>query len=74
MAKSLLESPWSIAIDPARRDGRIGVRPGRVVERKRRLAAGGIELPAPLLLGARVARLVGSLAIGVGSRARARSE
>ena len=23
MAKSLLETPWAIAIDPARRDGRI---------------------------------------------------
>ncbi len=43
MAKSLLESPWSIAVDPARRDGRI-VAEGTEVERKARR----VGLPASL--------------------------
>ncbi len=43
MAKSLLESPWSIAIDPARRDGRI-VAEGAEDQRKARRVA----LPASL--------------------------
>ena len=43
MARSLLESPWSIAIDPARRDGRI-VAEGAEEERKARR----VGLPASL--------------------------
>jgi DEAD/DEAH box helicase domain-containing protein len=38
VAKSLLETPWSIAIDPARRDGRV-VAEGREEERKARRVA-----------------------------------
>ncbi len=49
MAKSLLESPWSIAIDPARRDGRIVAessepeRVSRPVAMPRSLDAGLVE-------------------------------
>jgi DEAD/DEAH box helicase domain-containing protein len=49
MAKSLLETPWSIAIDPARRDGRIvaesgeAERPARPVAMPRSLDPGLVE-------------------------------
>jgi DEAD/DEAH box helicase domain-containing protein len=49
MSKSLLESPWSIAIDPARRDGRIvaesaeAERPAQVVAMPQALDPGLVE-------------------------------
>src|SRR6185437_13973836 len=49
VAKSLLETPWSVAIDPARRDGRIVAessetdRPARPVAMPRSLDPGLVE-------------------------------
>jgi DEAD/DEAH box helicase domain-containing protein len=43
MAKSLLETPWAIAIDPGRRDGRIVAESSEDERRARRFA-----MPAPL--------------------------
>ena len=49
MAKSLLETPWAVAIDPARRDGRIVAesseadRPSRLVAMPRTLDRGLVE-------------------------------
>ena len=47
MAKSLLEAPWSIAIDPARRDGRIVAESGE--EAREAQAGGAAALARPRL-------------------------